>query len=297
VLAVGGYGCPSFAVTLGRASATKKITLMKDNSTRTQTDWSFDIDMTSIMCFQHVETVSTNVTLRLPASSLGVISPETAPVTDESTARYLINRLSNYTGRIFEFPLNSLLFSLSYGTGNITTLASADNNSEMDVVEKPGTITSFAYFLASVNSSLPISKLVGRASTQNLVDATNRIYKQYMPQAISNNMRSADLANAEVSTPDSPAAKITPLTFTTQARGAGCLRLKQGSAPKLAIQIILGVMIVCIVMSRVLLRGIEKVVPHNPCSIAGRASLFADGVVSTRRLVPYGAEWLKYGRL
>ena len=36
-------------------------------------------------------------------------------------------------------------------------------------------------------------------------------------------------------------------------------------------------------VKRALLRGIEKAVPHNPCSIAGRASLFADGTERSAR--------------
>ncbi|TRX91062.1 hypothetical protein FHL15_008044 [Xylaria flabelliformis] len=272
---VGGYGCPSFAVTLGRGSAVGKVS---GNSTA----YDFDIDVTSILCRQRIEVVDTDVTLTLP--SLGVISPDNPPVPDESTAKHLINELRNYTGPIFEFPLNNLLLTISYGTGNVTVPnvdGTAIDDSQLDA---------FVKFLGTANASSPIDSLVGQGNAQNLIDATNRLYKTYMPQAIDRNMRNNDL-EAKVATPDSVAGNIEPVQFTTQPNFPGRLRLAQEAAPKLALQVILGFMALCAIISRVLLRGIDKVVPHNPCSIAGRAALFADGEVSTRKLVPYGAEW------
>ncbi|KAI0424623.1 hypothetical protein F5Y09DRAFT_335611 [Xylaria sp. FL1042] len=273
---VGGYGCPSFAVTLGRGSAVSKA------SGKNDTSYDFDIDVTSIMCSQRMEVVDTDVTLTLP--SLGVISRDTPPVPDESTAKYLINKLSNYTGQIFEFPLNNLLLTLAYGTGNVTVQTPDGSDGEANQLD------AFVEFLATVNTSLPIDSLIGRENNQNLIDATNRLYKTYMPQAIDRNMRNKDLA-AEVATPDAVAAQVEPLRMTTRPEFPGRLRLKQEAAPKFALQAILAFMVLCAIVSRVLLRGIDKLVPHNPCSIAGRAALFADGEVSTRKLVPYGAEW------
>ncbi|KAI0454229.1 hypothetical protein F5B21DRAFT_514829 [Xylaria acuta] len=272
---VGGYGCPSFAVTLGRGSAVSQVS-------KNSTTYDFDIDVTSILCSQRIEVVDTDVTLTLP--SLGVISRDKPPTPDESTAKYLINELSSYTGQIFEFPLNNLLLTLAYGTGNVTI--PTPDGSDVD----DNQLDAFVKFLATVNASLPIDSLIGRNNTQNLVDATNRLYKTYMPQAIDRKMRTKDL-EAKVATPDAVAAKIEPIRFTARPSFPGRLRLKQEAAPKVALQAILGLMALCAIISRVLLRGIDKLVPHNPCSIAGRAALFADGEVSTRKLVPYGAEW------
>ncbi|KAI1272127.1 hypothetical protein F5Y07DRAFT_392266 [Xylaria sp. FL0933] len=274
---VGGYGCPSFAVTLGRGSAVSKT------SRKNHTSYDFDIDVTSIMCSQHMEVVDTDVTLTLP--SLGVISRDTPPVPDESTAKYLINKLSNYTGPIFEFPLNNLLLTIAYGTGNVTTIPAPDGSDG-----EANQLDPFIQFLAEVNTSLPIDSLIGEENHQNLIDATNMLYKTYMPQAIDRNMRNKNL-EAEVARPDSVAAKVEPLRMTTRPTFPGRLRLKQEAAPKIALQAILAFMVLCAIISRVLLKGIDRLVPHNPCSIAGRAALFADGEVSTRKLVPYGAEW------
>ncbi|KAI8625084.1 hypothetical protein F5Y19DRAFT_276775 [Xylariaceae sp. FL1651] len=274
---VGGYGCPSFAVTLGRGSAISKLSKAKNFTT-----YDFDIDVTSIMCFQHMEVVDADVTLTLP--SLGVISPDAPPVTDESTAKYLVNQLSNYTGRVFEFPLNNLLLTLAYGTGNITIPAPGGGVIEQDQLDN------FVQFLATANASLPIDSLVGSSNVKNLIDATNKLYKTYMPQAIDKNMRTTNL-DTEIATPFAVAAKANLVHIATQVDVPGRLRLKQETAPKIALQAILAVMVLCAIVSRILLRGIDKVIPHNPCSIAGTATLLADGEVSTRKLVPYGAEW------
>ena len=240
--------------------------------------------MTSIVCSQYLEVVDTNVTLTFP--SLGVISPHTPPVPEESTAEFLINELSNYTGPVFEFPLNNLLLTLTHGTGNVTVPAPKGSSKGSDSNQ----LDDFVQFLATTNTLLSIESLIGEENIDNLIAATNRLYKTYMPQAIDRNMRSTNL-KTKISTPDSVAGNISPLHMTTRPAFPGRLRLKQEAAPKFALQAVLAFMVLCAIGSRLLLRDIEKLIPHNPCSIAGRAALFADGEVSTRKLVPYGAEW------
>ncbi|KAI0196940.1 hypothetical protein F4808DRAFT_452627 [Astrocystis sublimbata] len=263
---VGGFGCPSLAVTLGRGSASRAFHVTKSSLLT----YDFDISVTSILCTQHLSTVSAGVTLSLP--SLGVISPSSPPIPDERTAQYLTTKLSNYSGSIFEFPLNNFLLTLDSGTGSVSIPAPSTSSGAQNQLD------AFVEVLATANTSLPIDSLIGhnQSQTQNLIDATSRLYKTYMTQAIDRNMRSADLSST---------------SFTTTPSFPNHLRLKQEKAPKIALQVLLGIMSLCAIVSRVMLRDMEKLVPHNPCSIAGRASLFADGEVSTRKLVPYGAEW------
>ncbi|KAI1319490.1 hypothetical protein F5Y16DRAFT_390811 [Xylariaceae sp. FL0255] len=274
---VGGYGCPSFSVTLGRASTVKDF-----NKKKNTTSYAFDVDATTIVCYQNMEVVDANVTLTLP--NLGVISSDMPPVTDESTAQYLVNELPYYTGSIFEIPFNNLLLTLTYGTGNITL-------KPLDGVETSNDdLDYFTTVMATTNASLPIEWLIGANNTQNLIDATSRLYKIYMPQAISRNFRNTNL-DAQVSTPSSSSGTVTTAKMATTVEVPGRLRLKQQAAPKLAMQVLLAAMVVCAAASRMLLRDMGEIVPHNPCSIAGRAAMFADGDVSTRELVPLGAEW------
>jgi hypothetical protein len=58
----------------------------------------------------------------------------------------------------------------------------------------------------------------------------------------------------------------------------------------------LAVMVVCVVTMRVLIR-VKEVLPHNPCSIAGTATLLAGSEMASRRVIPEGSEWQDYGEV
>ncbi|KAI2616318.1 hypothetical protein GGR54DRAFT_649601 [Hypoxylon sp. NC1633] len=273
---VGGYGCPSIAVTLGRGTATPV-------KGKNKTDYTFDVDMSTIVCSQHLQTVNTSVAMSFP--SVGTIIADPPPVPDESTARYLLTQLAHSLGRTFEFPLNAFLLSLASVSGNNTVPGpngggSAENND----------LDGFVSALATTSPSTPITSLAGSANAQALVDATRKLYGTYMAQALSSNMRSRDLTTL-VSTPNSAAAPAEQPSVVGSVTIPGRLRLTQQRAPKVALQAMLAVMIVCLVAGRLLLRGVDQVVPHNPCSFAGTATLLADGEVCTRKIIPPGAEW------
>ncbi|KAI1080438.1 hypothetical protein F5B20DRAFT_570288 [Whalleya microplaca] len=263
---VGGYGCPSIAVTLGRGTATN-VTAKR---AALKPSYDFIIDVTTIMCFQHLEVVNTSVTMTLP--SIGTIAANNLPVPDESTAQYLQTQLKHSSGRTFEFPLNNLLLTLS-STATNETVPAPDARGSPDLNNLDGFLT----VLATANSSLPIASLAGAENAQNLIDATSKLYKTYMVQALNSNMRSRDF----------DASPAVPGDVRMPAR----LRLAQQSGPKIALQAMLAVMVACAVAARLLLRGVGTVVPHNPCSFAGTATLLADGEVCGRKLVPPGAEW------
>jgi hypothetical protein len=76
-------------------------------------------------------------------------------------------------------------------------------------------------------------------------------------------------------------------------------RIVQNRGPKIALQVLLGIMAVCVALSWVFMRT-GGLLPHNPTSIAGTAALLAGGELwkgqeeDRRRalLVPEGAEWI-----
>ena len=100
-LVIPDNGCPSFAITLGliRAESARKV----GNSTR----WAFEQNLESLLCYQHVEEVQSNVTWHLPGF---VIDPKTPPITNESTSRKLKTESG---GERFTFAVNSFLMGLS----------------------------------------------------------------------------------------------------------------------------------------------------------------------------------------
>ncbi|KAI0380596.1 hypothetical protein F5Y04DRAFT_257054 [Hypomontagnella monticulosa] len=275
---VGGYGCPSFSVTLGRGRALKK-----ENGTKVKTpSFDFDTDIATILCFQHLETVQTSVVMSYPSFEISTDNP---PLVNESTAQYLITQLAHSSGRTFEFALNTLLLTLTSATANVT-VPTPDEDASPGV----NSLDAFVTVLATANTSTPIASLAGEVNAANLTAATEKLYKIYMAQAISANFRSTDL-NAPVSTPDAPASQAERVPIAGSISIPGRLRLKQQPGPKVALQIMLGFMIVCALAGRLMLSGVDQVVPHNPCTIAGTATLLAEGDVCSRKIIPQGAEW------
>lgn len=75
-------------------------------------------------------------------------------------------------------------------------------------------------------------------------------------------------------------------------------RITQNPAPKLALQVLLGTMALCVVLSWLFMRK-DALLPHNPCSIAGIAALLAGSELWKARheerrepQIPSGAEWM-----
>ena len=79
-------------------------------------------------------------------------------------------------------------------------------------------------------------------------------------------------------------------TWTDPNRG----RLTQNNASKIALQTMLGAMFVCGIVAYALI-GAQETLPHNPCSIAGTASLLAGSEMCGERMqarMPEGVEWM-----
>jgi hypothetical protein len=66
-------------------------------------------------------------------------------------------------------------------------------------------------------------------------------------------------------------------------------RLKQNFTSALTLIIMLGSMSVCGCLAFALTK-MHKVLPHNPCSIAGTMSLLAGSKMCSREVIPDGAE-------
>lgn len=260
-LVIPDNGCPSFAITLGliRAESARKV----GNSTR----WAFEQNLESLLCYQHVEEVQSNVTWHLPGF---VIDPKTPPITNESTSRKLKTESG---GERFTFAVNSFLMGLSDSYYNKTIPGPGNANSWNNDVDK------FVNALVNAKDGQAITNFIGKEHADDLAKAANRLYGVYMSQAISLNMR------------EKPVDGQSPLpTYSGTLTTSGRLRLHQNSGPKIALQAMLAIMVVCAIVSRWLLR-VGEVLPHDPCSIAGKAALLAGAEMATRKFVPPGEEW------
>ncbi|TDZ33421.1 hypothetical protein C8035_v011871 [Colletotrichum spinosum] len=266
---LGGYGCPTFLVTLGTAKVTLKNTTRIRNSTRTRKTYDYESDLATVMCRQNLEEVMVNVTFNADDMTFSKTHP---PAVDESSKRLLRSPATGTT--TFEFSLNRFLLTLPRQLVN--TIPGPDGGFPS---EEYLHTDAFVRMLVTGKRKLPITQLAGDGNVENLMKAANGVYKTYISQTISANMRNATTDTGS-RLPTYQATVVTP----------GTPRLRQNEGSKIALQAMLGVMVVCIVASRLLI-DVHEVVPHDPCSIAGTASMLADSEMATRKIVPEGAEW------
>ncbi|KAK1524737.1 hypothetical protein CPAR01_13685 [Colletotrichum paranaense] len=271
---IGGMGCPTVAVTFGTARATPRKEKYR-NTTRTNFD--VESDLATIVCHQNIQEIEANVTFNAPDMTLSRTSP---PVVDESTIELLRAPKSDTTS--FEFSLNKFFLDFSTSARNVTI--QGPNGSNMTGFES--LIDPFTRALVTGRNGRPIEELAGEQNSQNLIEASNGLYKTYIAQAIAANMR-----NATSSTGSNRLPTYQGLLVSQSAR-----RLHQNAGPKIALQAMLGIMALCIVVSRLLI-DVNGVLPHDPCSIAGTGTMLAGSEMATRRVVPEGAEWRGDGEL
>lgn len=259
-LKTSSHGCPSFVVTLGKITASPE-------GRGNRTSWDFDYDLATVMCYQNLEQVMTNVTWELPDL---VLKEDVPPQPDESS----IHLLRNADGSVrHDFVVNAWLARMDDAIFN-RTIPGPEGQSPMN-----NHIDQFINAMVFGKHGRPLQSLVGEANSGHIAEAANDLYSAYMAQAISLNMRSD-------TNPDGSALA----SYSGQVRLANRQRLQQNMAPKIALQVMLGAMIVCAIVTRLLLR-VRAVLPHNPCSIAGTASMLAGARMVSREVVPSGAEW------
>lgn len=246
-------GCPTFTATLGHMRLKKSGKGPKARIT------GFEQDLATIVCYQNMEQVMTNVTWQLPHFSL---DPTQLPKTDERTARLLKSKRGSER---FPYLPNAWLNGLTTPLFNQTV--PGPNNTDA----ANNHIDNFIKALVFSKDGRPVTELAGAKNVENLKNMTQRLYKVYMAQAISLNMRS--------NSTDGDGASLG--TYDGVVTTSGHQRLQQNRGPKIALQVVLAVMVACGIATRLLL-PVRDVLPHDPCSIAGTATLVAGGELVSR---------------
>jgi hypothetical protein len=111
-----------------------------------------------------------------------------------------------------------------------------------------------------------------------LLDAVRTLYRLYMGQVISNNMRVPVAVNG--SNLDE-AEQNQPKTFNATLLIESQRRMLQHRTPKIILQSLLGSMIACAIAAYALMWDMKRLLYHEPYSTAGVASLFAGGKICT----------------
>lgn len=257
----GNYGCPTFGFSIGTATVKRRV--LKNGTELLEPE----ANMTLAMCYQNLELVQTNLTLDLPDLS---INPALPPAPEKSTAVLVTNASSG--SQIWEWPINNLLAALTNTTSKSLILSPAGGSPALNDID------AFIQTLVQGKSPIPITSMLGPAGIDAFVEASARLYSEYMAQATSANLRITTVAaNNNISYPAAVA-------------DVPRWRLLQNRTPKIALQVMLAFLAGAAV-AIYLIVDVRQILPHNPCSIAGVATLLVDSGVCAREFIPVGVEW------
>ncbi|KIX03597.1 uncharacterized protein Z518_07150 [Rhinocladiella mackenziei CBS 650.93] len=227
--------------------------------------------VSTMACSQVIEKLDAQVTLNAKDFSIFALSP---PAINESSSMLLPSGPDNQTssGRTtptaFPYRLQvhmdqslSLFNQTEYSSSSLSSQPPVDN-----------------FFQAVLFGRTPVPQELMRKSDD---DSQNRVrqgiqnfYRRYMAQAISTNMR-VRIPESTVSASNTKRA-IEPIQSTLPGTLVNIPTsvLRQNNTSKLILQIFLAIMFICGLIA-VLLNPTQEVVPYNPCTIAGAASLVA----------------------
>lgn len=217
---------------------------------------SLDANFTVLACTQMIQQVDTNVTF----SNLALdIDPAEPPTPIESTAQFINNGTANSYAREFQL------------TYNINSEFIAYNDS----------LGAFYGTVVHGRNGTPVEELVGPENVDKLLGVTNHLYGQYMAQAISTNMRNA----SSVSVNDDHAINDSVIIQSTY-------RITQNKTSKIVLQVLLSAISVSALLAWIFSGSTKDLLYHNPCSIAGVASLLPGSELWAPGFLPPGAPCL-----
>jgi hypothetical protein len=251
-------GCPSAAIAYGR---------YKDNH-------SHPSYYSAALCYQRVQTVETDVTLTFPGLKILSAHP---PEPDEDTVRNVTigpNGESAFEWRLQEGFQNSFRIFNSTSTQNITFNRVIDYTGESE-----NHFDQYGFFFGVLAGRTPLSQeeMIDR---EKFWPHVQMFYRRYMAQTLSDNMRVRLPSSGQYGVQD---YIVTTPNITGQLVAEGQLsRLVQHQKPKLALEIMLGVMVVCGILAWTFGQQLD-VVPWNPCTIAGVMVLFAGSKIAGNR--------------
>nr|KAK5443208.1 hypothetical protein LTR18_005886 [Exophiala xenobiotica] len=237
--------CPSLAFIYGYADV--------NDQSRTS--------VTALMCYQYIDQIQTNVTFTLP--ELIISTNQSLPSVDESSARRLPSGLRGETAFQFrpQLHMDDEFSSFNVSAQNTTT---AGTTQPLD---------NFFHGVLYGREPLDPSLLAGNdeSDVTNVYLGIRGLYRRYMAQAISSNMRVPFSSSSSSSAESKDADQTTTgnLVNTNFQQ-----RIVQNNTAKLILQVQLCLIFVLTSIA-VYLTKLHEILPYNPRCIAGVAALFA----------------------
>jgi hypothetical protein len=261
------HGCPSFVMAVGQVTGVLQNKKKKE--------WiAADADFGLAVCWPMFEQFEVDVTFTWPGLE---ISQESPLVIDESTVKPMQNSVTNGTTWEMDYHAELQMWDSLQNSNDVWTDYGLlqENNTSFDP---------FILALTGCRYQIPLEDISGEDNVEALIEHAQSLWGRYMAQSISQNMR-VDTANGSSITkrsnlkPNQKREEAAATFYPAQARAASwgsIRRLKQNAKSKLALQVMLGVMALGVVLMRAM-TSFRKVLPHNPCSIAGTLTLVVDG--------------------
>jgi hypothetical protein len=198
------------------------------------------------------------------------------------TCSPIINRLSvNTTFLLPDFTINATtvdeasteLFSSDFASSldfqDVLFASSGTNNTANDVFD--GFYSTLIYSLKTITPSD-----LNNESLSTILDASDHLYRLLMAQAINMSSR---LLNQNANN-----------TILGTIVDPSQLRLEQSFISTRILEALIALMFICAAITIVMM-DTREVLPKNPCSIAGAASLLAGSEMLNPEIIPPGSEW------
>ncbi|KAE9375289.1 hypothetical protein N431DRAFT_480609 [Stipitochalara longipes BDJ] len=209
------------------------------------------------LCTQIIEEFDTTARFSYPDLNLLQENPLTV---DLSSARTVLNPDGNSSS--FTYKIQDSNFPT---VGCVNQLASCTLNTNWYDWSY-----NFDNFFADVFLSpngISFTDALAKDGDEILLNRVQKVYRQYMAQVFSSNMRTSSL-NPDVGNESEG----------TSFRGVAIIqtpRILQHKTPKIILQTMLAVMTLCAIGAYLLMRDMRRLLYHEPYSIAGMATLFA----------------------
>jgi hypothetical protein len=270
----------SFVIVAGLASATKTNKIVKVKGVKPNNQpgvvnasfWDVQFDGVVAFCTQVLEVVETDITVNWPNMTISIASP---PVPNEQTARPI--RKDDGNSSAYFKPANA-----RSGRSTADWFGISTNNflwTLQENVDTAETLNAWFPTLETMPGGQPLSELLGYKNQDKLLAASSKLYGHYAAQAINANMRSTAAQPGQ-----SLASYNATITGPT-------LRLRQNKGPKIVLQVLLGVMVLC-AAAAYLLADTKELVRQSPGSIIGRMELLLwSELCNSETMIPKGAEW------
>ncbi|KAI0399269.1 hypothetical protein F4802DRAFT_590468 [Xylaria palmicola] len=228
-------------------------------------------NITGLVCSQRIQKVNTQVTFR--PDGTGLIKSQNLisdPVPLESSARYLTNGTKGVDSFNYRVEVH---FQLGFLDWDFAALQNEGLDSFFEKVVLGGDGT-------------PLEAMVGPENLDTLQNAVNTLYKKYMAEVINSPIFVRNFTNSE-------SLQLAPATGTVNTTVS---RLKVDFISKLVLQIMLAMMVILGGLA-LRLAKVKGTLPRLPFSIASVMGLLSESTLSSRSIMPNGAEWMNEKQL